>query len=227
MRADTSSEHRRPRRPRLSPAERDARNREALARVEQGESFANFPTIYAAFEARGIPTAEILPRVNVLTFNAWKAKGRHVRKGERGVRVVTVVITEDKTTGETKSRPSAAYVFHVSQTDETTEGARAMASAGNRRAQRSARALIEQEAADRAEMAEQLGARSPEGWSEAEGGSMTDDEWQARTADAAEYAEEIEATESREDATRADIEQHEANQHGAAQLEAGEGLLFT
>ena len=39
------------------------------------------------FAAKGIPPESILPRVNVLTFWAWKALGRSVRNGEHGVRV--------------------------------------------------------------------------------------------------------------------------------------------
>jgi hypothetical protein len=55
---------------------------EALARAVSGQSFTNFPAIFAGFAAKGIPESEIKPRENVFTFNAWKALGRVVRRGE-------------------------------------------------------------------------------------------------------------------------------------------------
>lgn len=91
---------------------------------------ANYPTIIRDFAARGIPVEDIRPRENVFTFNAWKALGRYVKKGEKGVAVVSFVPTSrkerDASTGETKivegSRPVTAYVFHVSQTAAAAEG---------------------------------------------------------------------------------------------------------
>ena len=111
----------RPRR-RLTTEERLSQQAEALARAEQGQSWTNYPAIFAGFMAKGIPESDIEPRVNVLTFQAWKAKSRHVRKGEHGVRVTTwVPMTKtDEATGERKvigKRPFSAVVFHVSQTD--------------------------------------------------------------------------------------------------------------
>jgi hypothetical protein len=106
---------------------------EALSRAVNGETFSNFPVIIHGFAARGIPEDQIKPRENVFTFNAWKALGRHVRKGEHGVKVATVrELTKrkkDQDTGEDKketfSIPWSATVFHVSQTDpDTTGGAR-------------------------------------------------------------------------------------------------------
>ena len=96
---------------------------EALTRAASGSALTNYPAIFAGFEAMGIPEAEILPRVNVLTFEAWRALGRHVRKGEHGVKVVTWVPLADKVDAETGEvtprgkRPKVAVVFHVSQTD--------------------------------------------------------------------------------------------------------------
>lgn len=111
---------------RLSPAERAERQRESLSRAAGGISFANYPAIIAGFAARGIPEADILPRENVFTFNAWKALGRYVRKGEKGIAVVSWVPTtrreRDPASGEEKEtegkRPVTAYVFHVSQTEK-------------------------------------------------------------------------------------------------------------
>jgi N-terminal domain of anti-restriction factor ArdC len=92
---------------------------EALARAEQGESFVNYPAIYSGFAAKGIAESEIQPRVNVLTFQAWKAKGRVVKRGEHGVKVITWIPVTDKQTGEvTGKRPWTSTVFHISQTAE-------------------------------------------------------------------------------------------------------------
>jgi antirestriction protein ArdC len=96
---------------------------EALSRATTGQSWTNFPAIMAGFIEKGIPEAEILPRENVLTFNAWKALGRHVKRGEHGVRVTTwipVAETRDETGAVTRKagkRPWSAVVFHVSQTE--------------------------------------------------------------------------------------------------------------
>lgn len=99
--------------------------REALERATNGDSFANVPAIIAGFIDKGIAESEILPRVNVFTFHAWKALGRSVRKGEHGVRVLTwVPVPErlDAVTGKKTPagrRPKTAVVFHVSQTEVT------------------------------------------------------------------------------------------------------------
>lgn len=90
---------------------------EALARAQSGQSLANWPAIFEGFAAMGIPAADILPRENVLTFNAWKALGRVVRRGQHGVKVHTWIVAQDKETGETRKLPRVTTVFHVSQTD--------------------------------------------------------------------------------------------------------------
>ena len=93
---------------------------EALNRARGSLSVANFPAIFQGFADKGIAEDDIEPRVNVLTFQAWKALGRTVKKGEHGVRVVTWLAHEKKNDdGEvtgTYRRPKAATVFHVSQT---------------------------------------------------------------------------------------------------------------
>jgi len=101
---------------------------EALVRATQGITMGNFPAIFAGFEAKGIPEADILPRENVFTYHAWRALGRQVRKGEHGVRVCTYVnyerIETDDDGKEKRKRRSGrkmAYVFHVSQTDPIGE----------------------------------------------------------------------------------------------------------
>lgn len=97
---------------------------EALVRAETGQTFSNYPIIFQGLMAKGISEKDIEPRVNVLTYQAWKAKGRHVRKGEHGVKIMTYIPTEreEKKEDGTKeikygSRPWTATVFHISQTD--------------------------------------------------------------------------------------------------------------
>lgn len=108
---------------------REAIQNEALNRAVTGQVLSNYPAIIEGFKEKGIPESEIIPRQNVFTFNAWKALGRYVRRGEHGVKVITVISTERKTgetdpsTGSEKiefdRRPWTATVFHVSQTDPT------------------------------------------------------------------------------------------------------------
>ncbi len=101
------------------------RQAEALSRALTSQSWSNYPAIIQGFKSRGIPEGQILPRENVFTYQAWKALGRQVRKGEHGVKVVTFVKrdkkTKDRETGETKfevvSMPRTVSVFHISQTD--------------------------------------------------------------------------------------------------------------
>src|ERR1700739_2383919 len=102
---------------------------EALTRAVSGQSFSNFPAIFQGFAAKGIPESEIKPRENVFTFDAWRALGRTVRRGEHGVKVVTFIDCRSKETdpdtGERKiiRRPWTTTVFHVSQTDPLKGGA--------------------------------------------------------------------------------------------------------
>lgn len=100
---------------------------EALDRAQQGQSLANYPAIIEGFLAMGISAADISPRENVFTFNAWKALGRVVRKGQRGVKVVTWVGMTKRATGDNGEekpasfrRPKTTTVFHVSQTEPLT-----------------------------------------------------------------------------------------------------------
>jgi hypothetical protein len=96
----------------------------ALSNARSGEALSNYPAIYRGFIEKGVPESDILPRVNVLTFHAWKALGRSVRKGEHGVRVVTFVPVAGKQAepGEKQRAgyrlPRTVTVFHVSQTQE-------------------------------------------------------------------------------------------------------------
>jgi antirestriction protein ArdC len=102
---------------------KQAMQQEALTRAVSSPSTMNYAAIVSGFMDKGIPESDILPRENVFTFNAWRALGRTVKKGEHGVKVVTFVPVEkkDKDTGEVVDRyrkPHTTTVFHVSQTIE-------------------------------------------------------------------------------------------------------------
>ena len=110
-------------------ASRQQIEQEALDRAVNGQTLSNWPAIFAGFMAKGIPENDIKPRENVLTYHAWRALGRQVRRGEHGVKVCTFVTCEGKRDeagdeaaepNQTKRgyrRPWTATVFHVSQTD--------------------------------------------------------------------------------------------------------------
>jgi antirestriction protein ArdC len=110
------------------------RRAEALTRAVTGQTLANYPAIFQGFTAMGIPEQDIRPRENVFTYEAWKALGRHVRKGQHGVKVVTFIATESGKGEEPQaenpdgmeaqpkknrrhSRPWTTTVFHISQTE--------------------------------------------------------------------------------------------------------------
>jgi len=101
---------------------------DSLKRAVYGQSLTNLPAIYQGFMAKGISESEIKPRENVFTFDAWKALGRYVRKGEHGVKVVTFIEARskeiDQDTGEPKiiRRPWTTIVFHISQTEPIKRG---------------------------------------------------------------------------------------------------------
>jgi hypothetical protein len=108
--------------------DREQIQQEALSRAVGGQTLSNWPAILAGFIAKGIPEQDIRPRENVFTYNAWRALGRQVRRGEHGVKVTTFIPVRDKESpqdgGEEQtsrprrtSRPWTATVFHVSQTD--------------------------------------------------------------------------------------------------------------
>ena len=91
----------------------------ALVRATSGSSALNYLPIFMGFMEKGISENEIIPRENVLTYHAWQAKGRHVRKGEHGVKVTTWIdVPEDKRkNGKSGKICKTTTVFHVSQTD--------------------------------------------------------------------------------------------------------------
>jgi len=98
---------------------------ESYQRAVTGQSMMNYQTIFDGFKALGIDESEIKPRENVLTYNAWKALGRHVCKGQHGVKAVTFVAVNGKETEDGKKSgyrmPRTVTVFHVSQTEPDTD----------------------------------------------------------------------------------------------------------
>lgn len=82
----------------------------ALENAVSGESLANYQAIFDGFAAMGIDMADVEPRVNVFTFNAWKALGRVVKKGQHGVKIVTVVPCTKKDREPTDEKASADTV---------------------------------------------------------------------------------------------------------------------
>ena len=106
---------------------KEQERQEALTRAVSGQTMSNYPAIFAGFQAKGIPESEIRPRENVFTYQAWRALGRQVKRGEHGVKVFTFIACEkeDKETGkkEIYSRPWRTTVFHVSQTQPVNGGA--------------------------------------------------------------------------------------------------------
>lgn len=93
------------------------KQQQALNRAISNESVANYATIIKGFLDKGIAIEDIKPRENVFTFDAWKALGRYVRKGEKGVQVLTFIERKDKDTGVISRRPWRTTVFHISQTE--------------------------------------------------------------------------------------------------------------
>jgi len=95
---------------------------EALTRATSHAGVMNYGLIFQGFMEKGIDPQDIKPRENVFTFDAWRALGRHVRKGEHGVEVITWITCtkKDKQTGEQDSyrRPKSTYVFHINQTEQ-------------------------------------------------------------------------------------------------------------
>jgi len=89
---------------------------EALQRATTSQSFSNYPLIIQGFSERGIPPEQIRPRENIFTFNAWRQLSRTVKKGEKGVQIITWIPCEKD--GEKFMRPKTTTVFHITQTQE-------------------------------------------------------------------------------------------------------------
>lgn len=87
---------------------------ETLARIQSTVSKNDFAAI-VQFANCGIHPNDITPRVNVLTFKAWKALGRRVAKGATGQKVCVWVPVE-KAGKPDGVRPITAVLFHETQT---------------------------------------------------------------------------------------------------------------
>lgn len=99
--------------------ERTEMQQQALTNARAGQSVMNYSAIFRGFAEKGIE--DIRPRENVLTYNAWRALGRQVRRGEHGVSVCTwVALTKKDDEGNAQAigrKPRMTTVFHISQTD--------------------------------------------------------------------------------------------------------------
>jgi hypothetical protein len=112
----------RTRKPRLN---RDEVAVEALSSALAERSVMNYEAIFKGFIEKGISAEQIVPRENVFTYNAWRALGRQVRKGEHGVLVVTWITSKGSKVktegsdgeGEGFKFPRTVSVFHITQTD--------------------------------------------------------------------------------------------------------------
>ena len=117
--------------------EKRSQRAESLHRAVTGTALTNYPAIFQGFADKGIAEDQIKPRENVFTFNAWKALGYSVRKGEHGVKVITWVTVAGKdaeqtgsSDGETETMKSRGFrmcrtttVFHESQVAREQERA--------------------------------------------------------------------------------------------------------
>lgn len=108
---------------------RDAKS--ALLEIQAGTS--ENDTYATLLFAERYPLDSIIPRVTLLTFNAWKAFGRHVRKGEKGTAVTVwtpltrrsesgareVVTRHNEKTGSDTPVMIAttSHLFHIAQTE--------------------------------------------------------------------------------------------------------------
>lgn len=98
------------------------KQQEALARARSNTALSNYPAIIRGFMERGIPQHDIKPRENIFTYQAWKALGKHVLKGEHGIKIITWLTTEKEKENDdgtvevvTSKRPWTTTVFHESQ----------------------------------------------------------------------------------------------------------------
>ena len=116
-----------PKRRRLTPEERAQVYADALGRAVSGQSVRNYAAIFEGCDEKGIPEDEVQPRENVFTYNAWRGKGRQVKRGEKGIRISVwcpgrgpeSVLSEEPDSAA-RGYWRTACVFHVSQTAEAS-----------------------------------------------------------------------------------------------------------
>jgi len=94
----------------------------------QGYSVSNAARVQAALEARGCGCE---PYEDVFTFGRWKAQGRVVCKGEKGIALPVIIVAgKDGGADETEDEESPGRPFRMSRTShvfcrcQTTELAR-------------------------------------------------------------------------------------------------------
>ncbi len=58
------------------------------------------------------------PLRNCFTFQTWKTKGYHVKKGEKAIRSITFKEVIDQDTQETKKYPKNVYLFYITQVEK-------------------------------------------------------------------------------------------------------------
>ena len=58
------------------------------------------------------------PLTNCFTFQAWRKKGYHVKKGEKAIRSLTFKEVEDTETKERKEYPKTVYLFYQRQVEQ-------------------------------------------------------------------------------------------------------------
>jgi len=91
-----------------------------LAKAQTSTSRANAGLIIEGFLAHGIALDQIAPGENTFTYNAWLAQGRQVRRGSKGVKVITYATpqpSEEDGEAPRGKMLASATVFHISQTD--------------------------------------------------------------------------------------------------------------
>jgi antirestriction protein ArdC len=87
----------------------------AKIQEQTGQDSKNIKTVLVEFCARGVDLKQIKPNVNVLTYKKWRDKGRQVRKGEHGVKIIVMIENSDNK--KANRVPRKTTVFHISQTD--------------------------------------------------------------------------------------------------------------
>jgi hypothetical protein len=102
---------------------------EALQRIQSMQMCQNDVIVIQAFADAGIPAEDITPRLNVLTFKAWKAAGRQVAKGAKSLGITVWIPMKGKKSAGAASenggdgkkprggmRPKLTRLFHECQT---------------------------------------------------------------------------------------------------------------
>jgi len=57
------------------------------------------------------------PLRNCFTFQTWRAKGYHVKKGEKAIKSTTFKEVKDKDTDEVRKYPKSVSLFYIKQVE--------------------------------------------------------------------------------------------------------------